>query len=136
MVEPDDACRIDEDIAGQLIHVGCWLVEASASKQELGIDPPCRGSPDIPPVPETHSVGSVQIERPIQQDRPPQAGVADIRVHQWAAFERHHNDADAKRFQLVTVLSQLRQVFTTRQSAKVPVEYQQQPMASVIIDSM
>ena len=136
MVDLDDAGRIDQNIASQLVHVGGRQLEASAANQELQIHPPGRWSPYVPPVSVSHPVGPVQIERPIQQDRPPQTGVADIRVHRWSAFKRHHSDADAKRIQLVIVRSQLRQVFTTRQSAQMPVEYQQQPMAGVIFDAV
>jgi len=51
-------------------------------------------------------------------------------------LEGDHEDLEAERFDLGSMLSQLRQVLAAGQSAQVPMEDKKQPLARIVFESV
>jgi hypothetical protein len=69
--------------------------------------------------------GVTKLKRLVEQNRPAKFGLANICIHQKTTLKRDYDNLHTECFQFSFALSQLRQMFTARQSAKMPVENQQ-----------
>lgn len=83
----------------------------------------------------THPVRIVLDTPPVDQG-PPQTRFAHVLRGTFPSLERHHHDSQAQQLELVLMPSQLRQALAPRQSDEVPVEDHQQPVASILLETM
>ena len=79
-----------------------------------------------------HAIGLIYLQRTVDQYRPRQAGFPRVGLDDRAALEGDDDDLDVEFLQLPLVPSQLRQVFSARQSGEVSVKYQQQPVSGAV----
>ena len=124
VMHPHCALRIDEHVAAELLHVGAGSLKTPTSEQQFAVRPPRSRSEDVPPAAAIHSVSRIQQSRLIDQQRPGQTRLSDIRHRHRPGFKSHHADFDAQRGDLAFPLSQLRQMFATGQSPKVAMKHQ------------
>ena len=83
-----------------------------------------------------HPIASVENTLPVNQQGPPQTRFAYVRFGMLPSFERDDQDPQAQPFDLFLVPSQLRQMLAAGQSEEVPVEHDQQPVATVLFEAM
>lgn len=83
-----------------------------------------------------HSVGSILSTRLVDQQGPMHVSFLHVGQGEWPGLEGCDQHLHAQRFDLILVLSQLRQMLPARQSAEVPVKYQEQPVSCIILKPM
>ena len=130
------AVRINEYVASQLLHIAAGSAHAASFGQKLDIDPPGLGTIDLPPMAAFHPVGLVESACFIDHQGPMKIRILHIGLRNRPDFEGHHDYFDVEFYELFFLITQLRDVFLTGQSGKVPMEYHQQPTASVVIERM
>jgi hypothetical protein len=79
-----------------------------------------------------HPIRLVKGSARVDQKRPWELRITDIRHGQRSGIEGDHAHFDIPLDKLWTVLSQLRQMLSARQSPEMPVKNQQQPVAPVV----
>ena len=60
VVEPYDSRGIDEDVAGQLMHIGARSFQASSPQEQLEVNPDGGGAEQLPPSAPGHAVSLVE----------------------------------------------------------------------------
>ncbi len=83
-----------------------------------------------------HSVGSILSTRLVDQQGPMHVSFLHVGQGEWPGLEGYDQDFNAQRFDLILVLSQLRQMIAAWQSPEVTVKHQEQPVPSIILKPM
>jgi hypothetical protein len=78
----------------------------------------------------------VETPRLIDEHCPGDTGLLDIGARERTGLERDDDDIGVEIAQGLRVLLQLQQMPSARQSTKVPMKHQQQPMALVVLETM
>jgi hypothetical protein len=116
VMEANDSTGIDQDVPSELKDIAGYFARAPTAGKQLHIRPPCRRSPNMPEPSTFHSIGAVEAASFINQDRPRQAGVANIVLRERTTLKSHDGNLDAESAQFTLILPQLRQVLTAGQS--------------------
>lgn len=127
---------VHEHVSAQLVDVASGTPQPVAPADQPDVHPPGGGPPDRPPSTAPHPIGAIEDAPPVDQQGPPEPRLAHVRLGSLSGLERHNDDLDAQLLDLFLVPSQLRQVLTAGQSAKVAVEDHQQPAAAKLLDAM
>ena len=134
MMEPHDARGIDEHIATELSRVGARVFRQPATRELSQVRQPRSASPDVPQPSPVHAVAAVQRAVAVDENRPGNVCVRQVRAHERRGFECDHRDADRQILERLLVLLQLQQVPAARESSQVPVKDQQEPIALVVAE--
>ena len=115
-MQADDAGRVDQDIAAELVHVARRRLGESASGHEFEISPNRRRAPNIPASAALHAVRPIERQRVIDEDRPCEFRFADIRLDERTGLEGYNRHTHAERIKRCFLLPQLRQMLPAGQS--------------------
>lgn len=132
MLQANDAARIDQHVAPQLIWITLRTTQLPAPQQQSDVHPNAGRAIDIPPLATIHPIRRVKPARLVHDDRPLELRLLDIRLHERAEFERDDDHANVLPFEFRLDLPQLRQMFTAGESAQMSMEHQQQPVAGIV----
>ena len=128
--------RVHENVTAQLVDVIRGAPRPIPSRDQSNVRPPGRRPPDRRPLAVTHPVATIERTPPVNQQRPPEAHLAHVLLGPLPSLECHDHDAQVQPRELALPPSQLRQVLSAGQSAEVPVEDHQQPVAPVVAQPM
>jgi hypothetical protein len=132
MMEPYDASRIDENIAPELLRVAGGVFRQPAAREFFHIRKPRPGSPNVAKPSPVHPVAAVQCAVLINENGPGDVRVRKVRANERRGLERHDRDPYLQILERLLVLLQLQQMPTAGESPKVPVKYQQKPVALIV----
>jgi len=136
MMEPDDACRVDENIAAELKRVAARVFRQAAARELLEVSDPRPGSPDVPKTPPIHAVATVQRAIAVDEYGPAQFHFGHVRSGDRRSLERHDRGLYSQIPERLLLLLQLQQVPAAGESTKVPVKDQQEPVSPIVAEPM
>jgi len=134
MMEPDDACRIDEDVATELSRVAARVLRQSTARELLHIGDPRPPAPDVPEAPAVHTVAAVLRSILVDEHGPAELHFGQVRTDLRGSLERHDRDLYSQIPERLLLLLQLQQVPAAGESPKVPVKDQQEPMSPIVAE--
>ncbi len=133
VLETYDSCRVNHHVAAQLVPIPARFSRPTAAHHQLQVSQDRQGSVQIPPAAASHAVGLVNLLIGIQEQRPGQIAFLDISFCHSLVVKSDDFHIDVVLDQFRFLLTQLRQMFTTRRSAQVAMEEQNQPASSTIL---
>lgn len=136
MVDADNPLWVNEHVAAELVDVAARFLEPSPLDQQLRVHPKRSRTKNLPSGTAVHPIGLVEASCLVDQQRPVELRFANIGHGERSELEGDHADADIRGAEFFRMLSQLRQVFSTGKSAKMPMKYQQEPVASEVVKAV
>ena len=136
MKEAQSPVWINEDVAAELRRIRAGRPGPSAAPQFLGIGPPRPRSPDVPDAASKHSAGAIEATCLVDENRPTDAGLVDVRPRHVTLLEGDDDDLRVEIDQRPFVLLQLQQVPSAWQSTEVAVKHEQQPVSPVLLEAV
>jgi hypothetical protein len=134
VVHPHDTIRINQHVAALLLRIGLRPAWQLPSEEFPEVRPPHGGAEKIPQSCLAHAMRVIQLATRIDDDRPAQCCLVGVRSGVALELERHDDNLNPRLGEPSFCFSHLHQVPTTRQSAQVPVEHQEQPQAAVVVE--
>jgi len=83
-----------------------------------------------------HPVGAIHAPVGIHEQRPAKPGFGDVLACFLTPLEGHHQHLDVELFQPDARLLQLQQVSTTGQSKEMPMQHQEEPPTTILLEPM
>ena len=136
MVKADDPLRVDQNVTPLLGRVGDRAARESSPECLLGVGPQCARPDEVTPVCFLQSVDLIELPAIVRYDRPSDASFSDVASCSLLALERDDEHTNPKLAKRGIRLLQLQQVSSAGESAQVPVQDQQKPRSSVVIQRM
>ena len=133
MVEPDDAPGVDEHVAPLLCGVGNGSLGELATEGLAGVGLQRRRADQVSQLGLPEPVGVVEPPRLVNEDWIRDTGLLSIARRGRGAFEGDHDDADTKLAELGVGLPQLQQVSSAGESVQMAMQYQEEPLAEVVV---
>ena len=126
-----DTVGVDQDVASHLPPVFTRLARLHAAKHQPDVTRDRNRIEDGPPASSAHSIGRIKFAVAVEQQWPIKLCFCNIRLGHQIVVECHNLDVDVQLVQTLLLLPQLRHMISTRRSAQMSVEDQQQPVTIV-----
>lgn len=136
MMKPHHTGRVDQHVAPLLGRVGARYPRKPPSERLTAIGPHGGEPPEVPEPGRMHVVRPVEPPFGVHEQRPEHPDLLQIFAGRLPPLEGHHECLDPEPIQFLARLLQLQQVSAARQSEQMPVEHQQQPPATVVLEAM
>ena len=136
MMKANYSVRIDENISAPLANVPFRLPQPLSLHCQLQINPPCFRPPNVPEGCGEHPVLPVGFPGVIDQKRPGQGSFGHVTAGKQTVLKRDHCDFHVPSDEFIFMITQLRDVRPTGQSAEVAMKHQKQPAPAVVRENM
>ena len=117
MMKADDTRPIDEHIAAELSRIAARVFGQPAACEFLHVGDPRFASKDVPEASLVHAVTAVQRAIAVDEHRPGDFRVGEVRSRRRRSLERHDRDLYSQFPERLLVLLQLQQVPAAGESA-------------------
>ena len=136
MMEPHHTGRGNQHVAPLLGGVSARYPRKPPSERLTAVDSHGGEPPEMPEPSRTHVVRQIEPPFGVHEERPDQPGLVQILAGLFPSLEGHDERPDLEPIQFLPRLLQLQQMSAARQSEQMPVEHQQQPLATVVFEAM
>jgi hypothetical protein len=136
MMQMDGSARIDQHISSTLEDVPFRLFQLLPLGDLLQIRPPRFRTKNIPKRGGEHAIVPVRFAGIIDKKRPGQRSIFNIPARKKAGLKCYHHDLYVSPVEFLFMITQLRDVRSSRESAEVAMKHQQQPTSPVVFEKV
>jgi hypothetical protein len=135
MVNSDDPLRVDQHVTALLLCVTLWPAGQHSSKQFTEVRPPHCWTHEIFQPGFPHAVGTIKLAVLVDEHGPRQLGLNRVLSGDALRLEGDDDNLNIEVVEALYRLLHLHEVPSARQSPEMPVEYDQQPAPTVILQA-